>query len=124
MTNDSSNENAGQIYVLALEDEYDPPYNTLHTFTDPAIWEWLIEPVTFPEGEYSMRVSIPGTNHTANISSGSHENDKAQALLNTSSGSDGSAHPNLTEIDYEDDYDATLERLRDGAAGVYVGLWY
>lgn len=126
MSNDSTTAPSTQTYVLALEDDFDPSYNTIHTFTDPAIWEWLNEKVTFPIGQNTMHVAIPGTNDWTWITAGSYSNDKAQSLPNTGDSREDSVHPNLTAVDFDDDYDATLTRLSEevGAGNVYSGLWY
>lgn len=115
--------NNSPTFVIALEDPYSPEYNTLHTLSDRSLWEWLHMPVSFPDRESRITIPIPGTGVTTEITRGSAENDRAQALMSVDD--DGGHHPLLTEIDFEN-YETALNELtaKAGADNVYTGLWY
>lgn len=103
-------------YVIALEEGNG---GTLHTFSDPALWEWLNTEVMFPYTATRVTVSIPGTTARATVTVGSTKNDLAQALVTHFPGI------GVTEV-RSDDYKKKLAKLtmKVGEEHVYSGLWY
>lgn len=49
---------------------------TIWGFNDPAIAAWIDEPVTFPDGVTTLHIPVPGSDETAQVTSGSWWNDK------------------------------------------------
>jgi hypothetical protein len=110
------NESPTPKYVVALRsDEYEDE-GTLHTFTDPDLWDWIHAETTFPHLAKTVTASIPGTTRRAALHVGYSRNDRAQALVTHRQGI------GLSEVVHVD-YQETLARLTDevGAANVYSG---
>lgn len=118
-------ENPANVFAVILVDTDGEAYNTVTTLTDPVLWEWLHASEEFSEDETSKLIPIPGIPFDektegcyADITVGSYENDKAQALSSLT----GDPRVSTDTRDYK-------EALASVKASVpkentYEGIWY
>lgn len=110
------------FYVIAIFDADDPHGTTVHSFVEPALWEWLNQHEPFESDQSSRHVAVPFTDQCLDITRWNPSLDKAQGLSLLQ-------HPMLTEhlpgvpgtARFAAEYSKLVQRA--GASCVYEGTW-
>lgn len=110
------------FYVITIVDADDPHGTTVHSFTEPALWEWLHQHEHFETKQSCREVAVPFTDQRLDITRWNPRLDKAQGLASIN-------HPMLTQhllgvpgnARFAADYAKLVQRA--GRSHVYEGTW-